>query len=326
MSLIYSRDQFQSARLDQFWWFVCERQAIWHRRVVLSLPPPWTADPILQRERFTNVYRELDPGTQYAIRSILERDAPKPDKLFNIMLYRLIGRAETHAALGFQNLATFDAKYLSATLNDLRARGRPPFTAAYMVSAYHSLGSTDKIENVSRLFTALHREFDQFYARVIASRSAAEVHQVLSSVYGFGTFLAYQVLVDLLYPLVCYGNAPLLPYSHDDWAIPGPGARRGIGMLACPGGTTTHLEVMRWLHEYQQAEFARLGLTFLALSDITGAPVDLSLANIQNCLCEFHKYVKISDGVGRGRRKFAPMSTQQALQLVLNPSATRDAS
>jgi len=312
---------FRGDRLDLFWWFICERQSIWQRRFVQQLLPPWTADQTMQRERFTNVYRELDPGTQYAINEILERDAPKPDKIFNIMLYRLIGRKETHAAIGFQRLTPeatpsalwrdpqagtlFDPQALERRLKYIRdVEKKSPFTAAYMVSAYTQMGSRDKIVNVVRLFDKLYRSFDTLYARIQACRSSAEVHALLCAVDGFGNFLAYQVLVDLLYPLRIYGNAPLLPYTHDDWASAGPGAQRGIAMLLKEGVQAEHLEVMRWLRYNQQAEFARLGLDFPYLRDDRGQPVEISLANIQNCLCEFHKYVKISEGTGRGRRKY----------------------
>src|SRR6476661_7646069 len=94
-------ETFLPDRLDLFWHFVCERQLIWYRRVVKQQLPPWTDDLILRHQRFTNVYRELDPGTRYVIECVLELDAPRPDKLFNVMLYRLVGRSDTHAELGF---------------------------------------------------------------------------------------------------------------------------------------------------------------------------------------------------------------------------------
>lgn len=309
-----TRDDFRSNRLDLFWWFVCERQSVWYRRVARQLPPPWTDNPILRQERFTNMYRELDPGTQYVIGQVLERDAPRPDKVFNVMLYRLIGRAETHAAIGFQSLATFDPVRLERGLKHLRdEEDKPPFTAAYMVSAYASMGSRDKIENVTRLFALLHADFAEFYARIETAPHPSRVYEILASAHGFGNFLAYQVLVDLLYPLEVYDGRPLLPFSHDDWAAAGPGAQRGIGMLLQPGLRAEHLAVMRWLRTHQREEFDRLGLDFPFLTDARGNERELSLANIQNCLCEYHKFVKIGEGTGRGRRKFR-LEQARALQ------------
>ncbi|HEU5441542.1 MAG TPA: hypothetical protein VFU88_19820, partial [Ktedonobacterales bacterium] len=55
--------------------------------------------------------------------------------------------------------------------------------------------------------------------------------------------------------------------------------------------------------------------------DTSGMERELSLANIQNCLCEFHKFVKIGEGTGRGRRKFAAEAARTlappAVQLTL---------
>lgn len=318
-------DDFRLDRLQEFWEFVCERQTVWYRRVIERRPPPWTDDPILQTERFTNVYRELDPGTQYAIREILEHHAPRPDKVFNVMLYRLIGRVETHRALGFQSLDNFNPRQVEHTLKWLRSTGLPPFTAAYMVSGYVSMGSSDKVENVVRLFSNLHDDFGVFHGQMEASRNSAEIHSLLCSAYGFGNFLAYQVLVDLLYPLRVYGGCGLLPYSHDDWASAGPGARRGITMLLRERSTASHLSVMHWLRKHQESEFARLGLQFPYLLGTQGEPIAISLANVQNCLCEFHKYKKIRAGTGRGRRKFAPHTEPERLtqlHLAFNGAVT----
>ncbi len=303
-----SYEYFEVDRLNLFWWFIYERQSIWSRRFLDRLPPPWTEDNVMREERFTNVYRELDPGTQYVINEILETKAPKPDKIFNTMLYRLIGRSETHAALGFQRLATFDPEYLEHSLKGLRElKGIPVFTAAYMVSGYTLMGSRDKVENVARLFALLHSNFNKFYNCILSCSSSADVYDVIRSASGFGNFLAYQVLVDLLYPLKVYEWASLLPYSHDDWASAGPGAQRGITILLKEGMKADHLDVMRWLHFNQKVEFNRLDLKFPWRIDQDDKNVEISLANIQNCLCEFHKYVKISEGTGRGRRKFAPL-------------------
>lgn len=298
-------DSFNLEKLDLFWWFIHERQTIWYKRYVQKSKYPWTKDLVMQKERFTNVYRELDPGTQYAIKNILEINAQKSDKVFNIMIYRLIGKSETHAAIGFQKLKEFDPKLLETRLKHIRdVEKKKVFTAAYMVGGYSKMGSRDKIENIVRLFTSLQEDFNNFYKRIDSCKSSEEVYNVIRSVYGFGNFLAYQVLVDLLYSLKVYDYKPLLPYSHNDWSSAGPGAKLGISILIKSQVKTNNLEIMRWLHQNQDKEFKRLNLEFEYLKDQKGNKIGLSLANMQNCLCEFHKYVKINNGTGRGRRKF----------------------
>jgi hypothetical protein len=315
------REDFLPDRLEMFWWFITERQRIWERRFVQRRPRPWTTNEVLQTNRFTNIYRELDPGTQYAIREILEKDEPRADKVFNLMLYRLIGRSETHAFVGFQRLSDFSAKRLESRLKQLRDEiGKPVFTAAYMVSGYTSMGTRDKVTNVVRLFERIHSRFDDLMAALDDARSPEEAYRVLRTAQGLGTFLAYQVLVDLLYPLKSNHGKGLLPFSHEDWAEAGPGARAGIRMLLRSSTSPDHLSVMRWLRDNQDVELARLGLTFPFLKTESGIPIKITLANIQNSLCEFHKFVKITDGTGRGRRKFVPV-TRPTKQPSLNAFA-----
>ena len=301
---------------DLFWRFICERQTVWYRRAVLREEAPWTDDEVIQRDRFTNVYRELDPGTQYALQSILERDESAPDRIFNILIYRLIGRSETHAHAGFQRLKEYDVKTFEASLKKRRDElDEPVFTGAYMVSGYNQMGSSDKVENVSRLFWKVRDQFAAFYAEVKAANEPRQVYNAIRDLPGFGNFLAYQVLVDLLYPLQSHNGDPLLPFSHNEWSSPGPGAQRGLKTLLANPNEQPYLEVMDWLQQHQDEEFDRLNLQFPYLRDVAGDRIEISLANIQNCLCEFYKYHKITNNEGRARRRFRASSCRSTSTL-----------
>jgi hypothetical protein len=262
-------------------------------------------DPILASSHFTNVYRELDPGTQYAVEHILERDETAADRIFNVMIYRLIGRETSHESLGFQHVSQYSASSADSKLHKLRRRGVPPFTAAYVVSGYSHVGGRDKIENVCRLFETLSDRFDDLYSELRRASTPSEAFAVMVKQEGFGSFLAFQILVDLMYPLRREGGRPLLPFPQNEWARAGPGARKGIAILAA-GAPVVELQVMQSLRISQGSEFDRLGLGFHFLLDPNQQPIPISLPNIQNCLCEFYKYVKIQEGRGRARRRFDP--------------------
>ena len=295
---------FRRDALDLFWWFVCERQMIWRRRFEYGLSPPWTRDQILSDHRFTNVYRELDPGTVYATRQILARDAPVSARIFNVMIYRLVGRPETHQHLGFQWPERYEPQEFTRRLKWIRdVQHGHPFTGAYVVAGYQQMGSRDKIENVARLFALIASRFEEFNQSLYQSRSMCEAYSVLRSAPGFGNFLSYQVLVDLTYTLRTSGR-PVLNLCQDEWASAGPGARGGISILVGKEGLRHALDVMRWLRISQESEFTRLKLTFPYLRGNEGQPLLLSLPNVQNCLCEFYKYYKIAQGLGRARRAF----------------------
>lgn len=298
------RSSLDAESLDLFWQFIAERQKVWYRRVVEGRSAPWTDDEILQEYRFTNVYRELDPGTQYVIQNILEEDASRRDKIFNVMLYRLIGRLETHEYLRFQSLDSFDAAEFEEQLKHRRDNlGETVFTGAYMVSGYSQMGSSDKVENVAALFEEL-ADNPTFFDDILSAKSLVDAYDLIRSQLGFGNFLSYQVLVDLLYPVDYYDGDSVLPFSPDDWSSPGPGAQKGLKQLVMEFNGFDRLDVMRWLRQNQQQEFDRLDLDFPYLETEGGSRLELSLANIQNCLCEFYKYHKILHSNGRARRCF----------------------
>jgi hypothetical protein len=287
----------------------------------------------------------LDPGTQYAIQAILDLDEPAPDRVFNVMLYRLVGRAATHAHVGFQRLAEFDVDAFESALvarrdGDGDGPGEPVFTGAYLVAGYAGYGSSDKVENVARLFGDVRDRFDGFWADVEAASGPEDVYAAICGLPGFGNFLAYQVLVDLLYPLPAHGGESLLPYSPNEWAAAGPGAKEGLGVLvgervdgAAAGGASadgaaadreaadgpvadvTDLEAMRWLRGNLGAEFDRLGVDFVWLRDVDGERIEPSLADVQNCCCEFYKYERVRTGEGRTRRRFRPGDRRSAGEL-----------
>lgn len=309
------KDSLDDEALGLFWQFITERQQIWYRRVVEGQSSPWTDDDILQEYRFTNVYRELDPGTQYVIQNILEINAPRQDKILNVMLYRLIGRLETHDYLGVQTLDAFDAEEFETHLKHRRDDlGETVFTGAYMVSGYNQMGSSDKVENVAALFDEITSD-PAFFDHVLSAKSLEDAYNLIRSQPGFGNFLSYQVLVDLLYPVDYYDGDSLLPFSPDDWSAPGPGARRGLKQLVTEFNGFNRLTVMRWLRQNQQQEFDRLALDFPYLKTEEGDRLELSLADIQNCLCEFYKYHKILNSNGRARRRFRDSEARSGAEL-----------
>ena len=300
--------EWNQRELDIFWAFVNERHSIWHRRFILGESYPWTDDPILQRNKFTNVYRELDPGTQFSIEHIMKAEASRPDIVFNVMMYRLMCSIPTYSGWGFRRLDEFKEEEFDDYLCDIYNSGLPVFGNAYLISPYSSMGSEYKFRNVSRLFGLLHRNYEAFFKRLDETKTMEQAWKAINSQYGFGPFLAYQVLVDLTYPLRGTINSGILPFSQNEWAKLGPGALRGFGRLSKSMDT---LAGLRWLRENQRLEFYRLRLDFPFLRYLYQQEQEISLANMQNCLCEFHKYRSIQDGVGKSQRLYIPYGRKE---------------
>src|SRR5947209_7004179 len=86
-----------TAAYDTYWRFAFERQRIFFRRLERR-PPPWTEDPVLLANKFTNAYRASDRVSQYLIRRVIYRDDLPNDPaevVFRILLFKLFNRIET---------------------------------------------------------------------------------------------------------------------------------------------------------------------------------------------------------------------------------------
>lgn len=284
-----THDHFDSDNYDLYYQFLTERQRIWVRRSHLELARPWTTDRTLNYEFITNAYRELDPGTEYVIDNIGGVAESHIDKVFNIMVYRLMGsQIATHSGLGFLHHDNFSVKRYMRNMGQLSGNA---FGDAYRVAGYGE-GAGSKIENVGVLLKELSEQLPEWYRRMINSPNAKELYKVFVNIPGFGTFLSNQCMVDVLM-LDEMSQERVWSFGTDEWCEPGPGAKRGMAKLLAPGVKPANLHmVMAWLRDAQTAEFERLGLNFPYLLNSDDSIKRLTICNIQTTLCEFSKYVR----------------------------------
>ena len=79
---LLSNYKFNSFYLAFFYCFMFERHTIWKKRNS-GWAEPWTLSEYMDKYRFTNVYRELDRGSQYFQREIKPfKDREKVNKIF----------------------------------------------------------------------------------------------------------------------------------------------------------------------------------------------------------------------------------------------------
>jgi hypothetical protein len=111
---------------------------------------------------------------------------------------------------------------------------------------------------------------------------------------GIGPFLGFQYTIDLNY-------SSLLDFDEADMVVAGPGALDGISKCFSDTGRATPEEVIYWMTDRQQSEFARLGLRFDGLYGRPLQPIDC-----QNVFCEISKYARVAHpdiaGIANRRR------------------------
>lgn len=273
-------------RTDDIFRFIRERHAIFERRVA-GKQKPWTQDPILQRYKFCNVYRELDTVTIWIRRNWRETHEDDTQLWFALAVARYINWPDALAAIGYP--IPFKADKVCHVLKARQARGEQVFTGAYFIN---SLGP--KIESV--VFDRLARLWDN--RRVINAELAKcdtllGVYSVLISQFGFGTFMAGQVIADLKY----------VPRWHrvSDWntfAVPGPGSRRGLNRVF-ERDIRTPWRGRSWFDALEQLQAALKP----RLKQARMFP--LHAQDLQGCLCEWDKYERVRLEEGKPRSLYA---------------------
>lgn len=257
-------------------------------------PKPWSEDPIFQRVYFTNIKREWDKTTKYIrnywIGPLHLLDTPDRWNLVPYLVFaRLINRPVT---LG--HFATFPKGFPSTWtdyLKELRNGGDQIFSGAYLITTCGV--KMDKLDYVSRVCKDVWNQGwgDNDIEDIRLEPYCQSWFRRLSKVSGLGTFLAAQVIADLKNTV----GHPLA--SAPDWwtfVAAGPGSKRGLNYF------------FGWDPERAMSDDRFKGLLLQAREIVEPHLTDIpKLCNqdLQNCFCEFSKYVRVKNG-GRTKRNY----------------------
>jgi hypothetical protein len=273
--------------LARLGWYVAERQAVWERRNA-GLPRPWTDDEVLRTNHFTNVYRELDPGTIFAQRvmQLLSRQ----DRVWFAVAYRLINRRQTFE----EYRGSFGVEHTEEWLdyiNDRYARGVTTKTSRHLTPR-----------------RALYEKGVRTVGKVDLPRNAHAAWDTLGKLPGVGTFCGWQVFCDLvqvgevdddqsfvivgdgaayaLYTL--YGQRNFEDYWHDGRAGANIGRDRKIGgrvRVQSREHREWSIRVIRWLvaqqHQWLRSDF------------VWWRDNPLDNKNVEHSLCEWLRYERL---------------------------------
>lgn len=286
----------------RFWAWIAERHAIYLRRAA-GKPAPWTSDPILQRYKFTNVFRELDRTTLWFSKNL--RDPLRTDDVvtFATIAFRFFNRIETAQRLLDEGLRyIFEQPHLWKVPSTVRnadhvLRPHPPYvTGSYIIKG------PEGIDKLAGCLWCIRNAADLWCRHVLNLRqlSLEDATRLLqTSVPYLGPFMAYEVVSDLRHTSIL-GDAP----DIRTWANPGPGARRGLARvfgrgLKDPVPRNQLVAEMRSLHDRAWIREDYLG------EWLQHVPT-LEMREIEHSLCEFDKYERVRLGQGRPRGTFRP--------------------
>jgi len=269
-----------------YWYWIAERHNIYLNRQ-RGRPKPWSTDPIFQKYKFVNVFRRLDRTTDWLIKNFLEPHKDDDPSLiaFNICWFRMFSRWQTGASVGW--LEGWDQEKMTRKLNGLIT----PFTGAYII---HSEPGMNKVESISEACSDLeHMCFvgNALKTSVEEDRSMEVVWKGLQQVRHVGPFMAYQMVLDMMYVPSLLANA----VDRNTWTCTGPGALRGLRRLDAAAMPKDSLQRMRDLQARSAECLAEIGAFHVPALDIH---------DIEFALCELDKYSRVLYGEGKPRSTY----------------------
>lgn len=260
--------------LNQFWGWITERENVRVRRQY-GHPRPWSSDVIFQTQHFCNVRREDDRITK-EIHAVIRSHGvvPVEDMPYWYTIARMFNKPET---LDRAMTAWFNGAHWPTHLKRVRAEGHKLFHVAYVVSTCGK--SMDKVDYVGRVTLDV--------ARLDVPRVGLQkAFNELVMVDGLGSFMAGQIVADLR------NSGYLVPEDKAEakfWCVSGPGSIKGLKYIFRNFSARHFTSYIDELYLQMPEEIKRM---------------DLHAQDLQNCLCEFSKYMRIYNDEGGRRRQF----------------------
>lgn len=310
--------------LKTFVQYVTRRYHIHIKRDVQADRAPWTTDDVLLRWRFTNVRREHDTQTKALLASVsLNPNLSFEEKVLNTILFRTWNNKDTFRF--FELPITADRLYSGRAMKLARAKlnyfrntfpskfeGRNWWNEAYSQTGMKTMlgnrdyKNTDKYDYDTREPDVPLRPFHvpmwlnewNTVPILLNAHNQAEAYDYINSVPGYGAFIAYQIFVDLTY-------IAEFPFSENEFVIAGPGCKRGMNHVFIDYGGLSHAEGLFWLRDNWNDLMVEYSIPWDAHTLMVDLPEwdrYMNVMSIENCFCEFQKYVRRLDQKPRKER------------------------
>jgi len=280
----------------QMIYWINERESI-RKKKEAGLHKPWSNNPVMQQTYFCNVDREDDKVTKWIRDNWIYGECKDPDLLgedttqvytFSMIVARIFNLPSTLGELKQPVGEDFDLyiwlEHAETVLHDRKERGENIWNGAYIIST-----NGKKIDKSTYCLQILEKMSNS--ADIIdGCETLEQAHKKLMTLEGLASFLAAQVVADLKntegHPL---SGAP----DWDSFCAPGPGSLRGLSWF--------------WEKQVTNKNFHKMinDAYELLFMELDGSILDkLCMQNLQNCFCEYDKFMRVTNKTGRSKRKY----------------------
>lgn len=284
--------------------WITERWSILKKREA-GQPKPWTTDEVLATEYFCNINREDDKVTKWIRENIkwgkseinpttgLSTACTGADFAACMTAARLFNLPETLADFGmpFNDMTDWEwLEHLQNVVDDRKFEEKKVWNGAYIVSTHGK--KMDKGAYCIQIIKDVYHNWEKTVGELRFSDPILlhKAHQALMEIHGISSFMAAQIIADMK-------NTVGHPFYHArdkfQFCAPGPGSLRGLSWFWETKVTN------KSFHEYIQRAYQEI--EFELPDDVLEI---LDMQNLQNCFCEYDKYMRVRTGVGRSKRHY----------------------
>ena len=280
--------------------FIDEREQVRWNKEVEGFEAPWTEDPVLQQYKFCNVRRADDRVSRWLMHRYYSRIqasvSAEKDYWFAAAVARLINWPPTlqqllDAGAVPANAESFNAQHFIKCLDAAKPVGGKLYNGAYMIYPGHEAGRK-KSQFIAEIILQELKERHLRIRWAVSTRSVQKVVWEAANVYGLSTFMGGQIAADLTYIKGQLDTATDLR----TYAPRGPGSQGGLNVLFG----------LKPNHEWKDDEFS--SALVLILREVENTPtlkvLNLTLHDVQNCMCEWFRYVRLKAGKVASQRKY----------------------
>jgi len=289
--------------LKGFFSYMAERHNIWHRRFILKKPRPWTKDPILRDYNFTNVYRELDRNTQWLLTHVVHspKYASVMSQVWGTIVFRYFNKPSLFEYMGgIPSFEEYDHAVFERKVLEYQSKFGRVFTDAYTINPPKYKDDIKK--GLTRFYCnhirVLHRRLPKMMERLEEMKKPEEFMKMMCELSCIANFLAYEVYCDLTY-------TDWFPFTDSDYVNPGPGALLGLRILYPRykkwRSRNRAMSMIASLSTCSDSYFRHFGLSIPYWNG-----KHLGLRSIEHSLCEYAKYWKMRERIGKQRKRFSP--------------------
>jgi hypothetical protein len=328
--------------IELFFKTMYERLMIWKRRFIDKKERPWTKDKILDKYKFTNVYRDLDKNSQWEIKNIiLDNDLTLKNLVWKIMVFRFFNNPKTFTfnakekitegnlfncrklmsasrwRNGIPDFDKYNEDEFSDFIKNVRESGQNPYTSAYLINSMAAPKKDRDYCYTRVVIPALHENINNIIKSVLSSKTPEELISILEKLPGVARFIAHEFFQDFTY-ISKYTDRKFMKWTQNDYTNVGPGASVGIRLIyPSLRGFKNQKKAIYLLRDNASKYLDKISnqrgekTPYVAFNKKTRKyeivkECNITLHQIEMWLCEFQKYWKMQIGKGKQRSEFIP--------------------